>query len=81
MASGVPSASTLPSAMITSRSQYSASSMKWVVTSTVTPWSARLLIWVQNSRRASGSTPEVGSSRKSTSGSCMSATARASRCL
>ena len=34
---GVPSARISPAAMIASRSQYSASSMKWVVTSTVTP--------------------------------------------
>ncbi len=35
----------------------------------------------QNSRRVSGSTPEVGSSRNSTAGSCITAQARASRCL
>ena len=55
--------------------------MKWVVTSTVTPCSTRALMWVQNSRRVIGSTPEVGSSRNSTGGSCITAQARASRCL
>ena len=63
IASGAPSVRTSPFAMITSRSQYSASSMKCVVTSTVTPASASALMRRQNSRRASGSTPEVGSSR------------------
>jgi hypothetical protein len=42
--------------------------MKWVVTITVTPLSTRLLIWLQNSRRLTGSTPEVGSSRNSKGG-------------
>ena len=36
------------------RSQYSASSMKWVVTSTVTPRSTMALMCDQNSRRVSG---------------------------
>ena len=63
------------------RSQYSASSRKCVVTITVTPRSTMALMCDQNSRRVSGSTPEVGSSRKSTAGSCMTAQARASRCL
>jgi hypothetical protein len=49
--------------MMASRSQYSASSMKCVVTITVTPCPASALMRDQNSRRASGSTPEVGSSR------------------
>ena len=47
------------------RSQYSASSMKCVVTITVTPCSASPVIRRQNSRRASGSAPLVGSSRNS----------------
>ena len=81
IASGTPAVSTWPCAMINNRSQYSASSMKCVVTSTVTPASASALIRRQNSRRASGSTPEVGSSRNRMSGSCISAQARASRCL
>src|SRR3546814_3080168 len=55
--------------------------MKWVVTITVTPLRARPLIWVQNSRRVMGSTPEVGSSRNSTGGRCITAQASARRCL
>ncbi len=38
-------------------------------------------MWVQNSRRVIGSTPDVGSSRNSTSGRCISAHASARRCL
>ena len=53
------------------RSQYSASSRKCVVTITVTPCSTMALMCDQNSRRVSGSTPEVGSSRNSTAGSCI----------
>ena len=63
------------------RSQYSASSMKWVVTMMVTPLRASPLMWVQNSRRVIGSTPEVGSSRNSTGGRCISEQANARRCL
>ena len=78
---GVPWASTRPASRITMRSQYSASSMKWVVTITVTPCSASAVMRRQNSRRASGSAPLVGSSRNRISGSCSSAAAIASRCL
>src|SRR5260221_169079 len=63
------------------RSQYSASSMKWVVTMTVTPLSTNPLICNQNCRLVIGSTPEVGSSRNRTSGSCINAQAMARRCL
>ena len=63
------------------RSQYSASSMKCVVTMTVTPPAAIAVIRRQNSRRASGSAPLVGSSRNRISGSCKTAAAIASRCL
>ena len=52
-----------------------------VVTITVTPCSASAVIRRQNSRRARGSAPLVGSSRKSVSGSCSSAAAIARRCL
>src|SRR6188768_916370 len=79
--SGVPIATVLPWLISAMRSQYSASSMKWVVTSTVTPRSTTPLMCVQNSRRVSGSTPEVGSSRKRISGPCSTAAASASRCL
>ena len=62
------------------RSQYSASSMKWVVITMVTPLSASAVMVRQKDRRASGSIPLVGSSRNSTSGSCTSPAAMASRC-
>src|ERR1039457_5638717 len=45
------------------------------------PVSARRLIIVQKARRARGSTPEVGSSRKRMSGSCMMAAPKATRCF
>src|SRR5207248_3972616 len=45
------------------------------------PISARLLIIFQKARRASGSTPEVGSSRNSTLGSCITAAPKATRCF
>ncbi len=62
-ASGVSRAMTRAWYMRAMRSQYSASSMKWVVTRMVTPLRTSPLMWVQNSRRVRGSTPEVGSSR------------------
>ncbi len=50
--------------------------MKWVETKIVTPWLRdRSISNSQNRSRASGSTPEVGSSRISISGSCTTATA------
>jgi len=52
-----------------------------VVTRIAVPMSASLLIIRQKARRASGSTPEVGSSRKSTLGSCMIAAPKATRCF
>ena len=79
--SGVPWAISLPRYTSPMRSQYSASSMKWVVTITVTPFSTMLLMCSQNSRRVMGSTPDVGSSRNRISGSCISEQASASRCL
>jgi hypothetical protein len=51
--------------------------MKWVETKMVTPCSRD--IWMssaQNSSRATGSTPEVGSSRMRSGGECTTATAR-----
>jgi ABC-type ATPase involved in cell division len=67
------------SSIISRRSQYSASSIKCVVTKTVTPLAASWLVRFQNSRLASGSTPEVGSSRNKISGSCINAQAIARR--
>ena len=78
---GVPWASTLPLSRIAARSQYSASAMKWVVTITVTPPAASAVMRCQNSRRAKGSAPLVGSSRKRISGRCRRAAAMARRCL
>ncbi len=78
---GVPWARILPASKMATRSQYSASTMKCVVTITVTPCAASDVIRCQNSRRASGSTPLVGSSRKRIAGSCTRATAMARRCL
>ena len=56
-AAGVPSASMRPASRIATRSQYSASSMKCVVTTTVTRCCASWVIRCQNSRRANGSAP------------------------
>src|ERR1035437_10737648 len=70
---GVPCARISPSDISTRRPLYSASSIKWVVTRQVVPPSASAFTRAQNSRRANGSTPEVGSSRKRMLGSCISA--------
>src|SRR5438874_7441412 len=57
-----------------------ASARKWVQRSTVRPCSrASVAIRLTTSRVASGSSPEVGSSRNSTSGSCKRARANATR--
>ena len=72
-AAGVSTAASLPWLTMPSRSQYSASSMKWLVTMTVTPVSASMPMRAQKSRRVSGSTPDVGSSRNRMSGACSSA--------
>ena len=70
-ASGAPSAMTRPACMKATRSHRSASLMKCVEIKIVTSLSrASLSISCQNASRAAGSTPEVGSSRISTSGSC-----------
>ena len=78
---GVPTAARRPWLTMPSRSQYSASSMKWLVTIMVTPSSASTPMRFQNSRRVSGSTPEVGSSRNRILGACSSDAASARRCL
>ncbi len=57
----------------------SASSSRWVVRKTVTPRSRRPSIRSCTSRVATGSRPDVGSSRKSTAGSLRSARARPTR--
>ena len=79
---GVSQASTVPACISEMRSQRRASFMKWVETKIVTPWRReRSMSNSQNSSRATGSTPEVGSSSRSMSGSCNTATARESRCF
>ena len=75
-AAGVSLSSTLPACIMDMRSQRSASFMKWVEMKIVTlsrrdsSTSRR-----QKLSRATGSTPEVGSSRISSSGRCTMATA------
>ena len=72
----VPTARTLPACISEMRSHRSASFMKWVERKIVTPSSRdRLIRYRQKASRATGSTPEVGSSRISTSGRCRTATA------
>ena len=77
---GASLSSTLPACIIDMRSQRSASFMKWVEMKIVTlsrrdsSTSRR-----QKLSRATGSTPEVGSSRMSRSGLCTMATASDSR--
>ena len=76
IASGVSLTSTLPACISDMRSQRSASFMKWVVMKMVTlSLRARSIINCQNTSRAIGSTPEVGSSRISSAGLCTIATA------
>ena len=79
-AAGVSLASTRPACISEMRSQRSASFMKWVETKIVTPWLRdRSISSSQKLSRATGSTPEVGSSRISISGSWTTATASDSR--
>ena len=79
-AAGVSQARTTPACMSEIRSQRIASFMKWVEMKIVTCFSReRSMSSSQNSSRATGSTPDVGSSRISISGSWMIATARESR--
>ena len=70
---GFPVASTFPASIATSCSKRSASSMYAVATSTLMPGRRLRIrsISSQNCRRESGSTPVVGSSRMSRSGSCI----------
>ncbi len=77
---GVSSAAIRPSAMKAIRRQYSASSRKWVVTKTVVPAAEKESMRSQKARRWTGSTPAVGSSRKTTAGSWTMAQAKARRC-
>jgi hypothetical protein len=78
--SGLPSATIRPEAITATRSARAcASSMKWVVSTTVRPASHNARIVAHERRRADGSKPVVGSSRNSTSGSPTSPTARSSR--
>ena len=78
---GAPVARMRPACISEMRSQRSASFMKWVETNIVTPCRReRSTSSSQNWSRATGSTPEVGSSRISISGSCSTATARDRRC-
>ena len=77
---GVPAARTLPECMSEMRSQRSASFMKCVERKIVTPsLRERSIRYSQNPSRATGSTPDVGSSRISISGRCWMATANCSR--
>ena len=78
--SEVPSAITLPWSITEIRSaSRSASSRYWVVSSTVVPSATRPSIVSQSPIRLRGSSPVVGSSRKSTGGRATSAAARSSR--
>ena len=77
---GVPSATSLPPAMIPTRSaSLSASSRYWVVRKTVVPSSFSFSTSSQIAWRLTGSRPVVGSSRKRTAGSWTSAAARSRR--
>ena len=75
----LPAGTTRPPALTTRRSHSCASSMWCVVTSTPAPDSAASRIVSHGRVRASGSTPDVGSSRTSRSGRWASACANASR--
>ena len=78
--SGVPAARTLPACISEMRSQRSASFMKCVERKIVTPsLRERSIRYSQNPSRATGSTPDVGSSRISISGRCWMATANCRR--
>jgi Protein of unknown function (DUF1602). len=79
--SRVPTARSFPSSRNPRRVAYSASSMYGVETTIVSPswWSS--LRTSQNSRRETGSTPVVGSSRRRRRGRVRSAATRASFCF
>ena len=75
-ASGVSRASRVPWSMMATRSlSVAASSMSWVVMTTVIPDAFSSATFSHRKRRAAGSSPVDGSSRKSTDGPCMSARA------
>ena len=81
MACGASLTSTLPACISETRSHSAASFMKWVETKIVTlSWRDRSARISQNRSRATGSTPEVGSSRISISGAWIIATASDRRC-
>ena len=75
----VPWAKTLPDLMNSSSSQRSASSITWLVTSSVAPSAARARKCRQNCTRSAGSIPTVGSSSTRIGGRCTSAQASESR--
>ena len=77
--SASPAASSRPSRSRSSASQRSASSMTWLETSSVAPRSASRWKSSQRSRRRTGSSPTVGSSRTSSSGWPSSAAASETR--
>ena len=79
IAAGVSWARIAPSRISSSWSQRSASSMTWLETRTAAPSSASSWKRLQRSRRSTGSSPTVGSSRTSRSGLSSSATARLAR--
>ena len=79
---GAPIAATRPASRMATRSQSrSASSMKCVTSMMVTPWFLMSLMSDHVSRRATGSSPVVSSSRIATRGRPMSARAIDSRCF
>ena len=80
--SAVPRATTRPvSRTMMLSARCSASSMYWVVSSTVVPSDTRSWMNCQRSLRVRGSSPVVGSSRNSTGGRPMRLAARSSRRL
>ena len=77
---GVPTANTRPRCINEMRSQRAASFIKWVeIKMVILSCRESLSRWRQNISRAAGSTPEVGSSRISTSGLCRQAAANCRR--
>ncbi len=78
----MPMAMIRPWSITATRSQsFSASSIRWVVRNTVLPRSLMPRISSQMARRACGSSPVVSSSRKTRSGSWISAKAMKRRCF
>ena len=78
---GVPCSTTLPSSMKMTRSATSlAKPISWVTTISVVPVLARSLITASTSPTSSGSRADVGSSKRTSSGSIARALAIATRC-